>query len=195
MSIVCFSACKEENASESSVAEKQENTIEFVQSEISLSIGDSVQAEVTTSKSNVYVFFSIRDKELATVSSSGVITALAEGQTICYAEFGGKTAVCLIKITAKGAEPELSVSVPYAENKVTLYAGETLNLKVAAKLGDTAIDGVQIEYEVADVAIANVDNGVLNAVAVGETTVKIKASYEGKEASLTLNVKVVEKTV
>ena len=190
--IFCFSACGANSGSQNTNGANQGNTIEFVQNEITLCVGDSAKAEVVTSQSNVFVFFSIRDTQLATVSDDGVIVALAEGQTICYAEFGGQTAMCLVKITAKNATPMLSVSVPYAENQVTLYNGDTLDLKVSVKLGDAVVDGAQMEYVVANPAVASVENGVLNGLQVGTTTVTVNVAYEGATASLTLSVSVVE---
>ena len=194
LSVFCFSACNEVPAQESSSSsEKQENSIEFVDSEISLSIGDVMQLEVVTSKPNVYVFWSIRDTNIATVTDDGVITAIAEGQTICYAEFSGKTAMCLIKITEKGAEPMLSVSVPYANDSVTVYAGDTLEIATAVRLGDKVIEGAALEYATASDAVATVTDGILTGVAAGETTLSVTATYEGKTATATLSVTVVEK--
>lgn len=192
MSIFCFSACGEKGDGAGSNSSSQDSAIVFVQNELTLSVGDSVQAEVITSKKNVYVSWSIRDEELATVSDDGVITALAEGQTICYAKFAGETAMCLVKITAKSVEPMLSVSVPYEDNAVALYEGDSLDLKVSVKCGDEVVTGATISYDVkAD--LVSVENGLLNALAVGETTVQINVEYQGKTASLSLSVKVVAK--
>ena len=81
----CFSACKQEEPVDSSSTSevKESSAIAFVQNEITLAIGDSVQAEIETSKKNVFVFWSIRDENLATVSNDGVITDLTErGKTL-----------------------------------------------------------------------------------------------------------------
>lgn len=187
--LFCFSACgEEENPDQSSATE---NTIEFVQNQITLSVGESVQAEVTTSKKNVFVFWSIRDEDIASVSDDGVITALAEGQTICYAEFGGVKAICQINVLPKSAQPLLSVTVPYP-NELTLYKGGTLALKPSVKLGDDTVEGAQISYVLTGVDIVKVEDGVVTALCVGTATISIQASYNNQTASLLLTVTVVD---
>ena len=187
--LFCFSACgEEENPDQSSATE---NTIEFVQNQITLSVGESVQAEVTTSKKNVFVFWSIRDEDIASVSDDGVITALAEGQTICYAEFGGVKAICQINVLPKSAQPLLSVTVPYP-NELTLYTGGTLALKPSVKLGDDTVEGAQISYVLTGVDVVKVEDGVITALCVGTATIAIQASYNNQTASLLLTVTVVD---
>ena len=194
LGVCCFTACgggEMQESSSSSSEVKQENTIEFVNNEITLQVGESLQLEVVTSKPNVYVFWSARDAHVATVSDSGVVTAIAEGQTICYAEFGGKSAMCLVKVVPKGVEPVLSISAPYAENAVTIYKGETLQMAIMVKLGDTVVEDAQIEYSVAS-EIASVTNGILSADGVGETTVTATVEYNGQTATTTISVTIVE---
>ena len=194
LGVCCFTACgggAEQESSSSSSEVKQENTIEFVNNEITLQVGESLQLEVVTSKPNVYVFWSARDAHVATVSDSGVVTAIAEGQTICYAEFGGKSAMCLVKVVPKGVEPVLSISAPYAENAVTIYKGETLQMAIMVKLGDTVVEDAQIEYSVAS-EIASVTNGILSADGVGETTITATVEYNGQTATTTISVTIVE---
>ena len=187
--LFCFSACgEEENPDQSSATE---NTIEFVQNQITLSVGESVQAEVTTSKKNVFVFWSIRDEDIASVSDDGVITALAEGQTICYAEFGGVKAICQINVLPKSAQPLLSVTVPYP-NELTLYTGGALALKPSVKLGDDTVEGAQISYVLTGVDVVKVEDGVITALCVGTATISIQASYNNQTASSLLTVTVVD---
>ena len=191
----CFSACKQDKpVDSSSTSEVQESSaIAFVQNEITLALGDSVQAEIETSKKNVFVFWSIRDENLATVSNDGVITALAEGETICYAEFAGERAMCLLKIVAPQAKPLLSVSLPYAEDFVALYVGDSLSIDVAVKLGDSVINNAQVEYEIAQTDIAYIEGNKVVGEKAGTTTILIHATYENQKATAILTVNVVEK--
>ena len=188
--LICFTACG--GSGENSSSASQGSSIEFVQNEITISVGDSVQAEVVTSKKNVFILWSVRDTQIASVSTDGVITALQEGQTICYARFGNETAMCLVKITAKSATPLLSVSVPYEGGSATLYVGDTLDLRACVKLGDDVIDGAQIEYQTLASDIVRVENGQVEALKAGSDTITILVSYEGQTAKATLTVSVVE---
>ena len=193
---VCgFSACGKDKTTvdSSSTSEVKESSIAFAQNEITLSVGQSVKAEIETSKKNIFIFWSIRDTNLATVSDDGVITALAEGQTICYAEFAGDTIMCLVKITAEQAKPLLSVSVPYAKEGVTLYVGDSLAIKATVKLGDSVLDNAQVEYEIDATDIVRVEDGKVFGDKVGSAIVTIRVSYEDQNVSTALSVKVVEK--
>lgn len=189
-----FTACGQEQQSESDTPSTQQssNYIEFVQVELGLEIGESVQAEVITSRKNAPVFWSIRDMEIASVNNKGVITALAAGETVCYAEFGGETAMCLVKVSEKSAIPELSVSVPYYNNQMTIYSGRSLSLNVTVRLGAELISDAVIEYVVDDSQIAVVENGVVRAKAVGNTTVSVNVAYNGQTVNALVSVRVVD---
>ena len=164
-----------------------------MQNEITLALGNSVKAEIETSKKNVFVFWSIRDENLATVSNDGVITALAEGETICYAEFAGERAMCLVKIVAPQAKPLLSISLPYAEEFVTLYVGDSLSINVDVKLGDSVVNNAQVEYEISQTDIVQVEGDKAVGKKVGNATILIRATYEDQNVTATLTVNVVDK--
>lgn len=196
MCLCCFSACRSgggtEDSSSLSASETKESNIAFVQNEIVLSVGESVQAEIEISKKNVFIFWSISDENIATVSDDGVITALAVGQTICYAEFAGEKAMCLVKVVAGQAEPLLSISVPYDE-EINLYVGDSLALKTTVKLGDSVLEDAQMVYEIDSEEILSIEDGRLSGISVGNATVFISATYEGQTVSTSLVVNVIEK--
>ena len=182
----------ESSSSSSSVtSEVKEPNIYFVENEITLSVGQTVKAEIVTSKNNVFIFWSIRDGNLASVSNDGTITGLALGETICYAEFAGEKVMCLIKIVEQQATPMLSVSVPYENATVALYVGDTLNLKASVKLGDTMLSDAEVTYAVSNADIVSVEEGKATGLAAGTATVTITATYEGQSASMQLTVNVV----
>lgn len=193
MCLLCFFSCGKGKEDSSLSSEGKNGTIAFVQNEVTISIGESVQLEVETTKKNVFIFWSIRDENLATVSDDGVITALAEGQTICYAEFAGERVMCLVKIVSPQAMPLLSISVPYEGESVTLYVGDSLAINEIVRLGDSVVTDAQVEYEITQTNIVQVEGNKMVGKKVGEATVLIRATYENQVASLTLTVKVVEK--
>ena len=185
---VCFFACNKTSESESG---EQAKVIEFTQAEISLCVGSSVQAEVLTEKKNVYVYWYVTDESVATVSDTGLITAISEGQTVCYAEYNGVSAMCLIKVSAKQATPMLSVSVPYTNNEITIYVGDFIELESQVKNGNDIVSDANVEYSVADGAIAGVDGVKLTGLSAGETTVTILVTVGEKTAQTIVKVKII----
>lgn len=187
LGLACFVACT--NATETSSSETY--NLHVAQSEITLSVGESVQLEATLDLEGVYIFWSVRDEDIATVSDEGLITGVSEGETICYASFGGEKAMCLVKVLGESAKPLLSATTPYTEG-ITLYVGDSFDPLISAKLGDEACKDAKVSYEVSAADVVSVENGEIVALGVGEATVSVKVSYEGQTASLTLNVSVVE---
>lgn len=181
-----FLACSKEES------ESTSKNIEFTQSEITLEVGENLKPEIITAQKNVYVMFSVADETVATVADDGTITALKEGQTICYAQFKGETAVCIVKVVKKQAKPELSVSVPYENNQVVIFVGSSIDLQSTVKLGSEIVSAENVEYIVSDSQIATVTDGKLKGVSAGEATVTIKVTSGGKTAQITITVQVVE---
>ena len=99
--------------------------------------------------------------------------------------------MCLVIVKERSATPELSIVVPYEQNQVSLYVGKTLNLNAVVKLGDELLTDATMEYSVADPQIATVDNGVVSAQEVGDTTVTISASCNGRTATAVVSVQVI----
>ena len=188
--VFCFSACGGNDKPESSDSGEQP-AVAFVENEINLAIGETVKADVVTSKKNVFVFFSVRDKDVATISADGTITGVGEGQTICWAEFGGEKAVCIIKVAGKVTMPMLSVVVPYEANSITMYANETLNLKASVKLGDNVMDNAQVTYKASAGDVISVEDGVITAKSAGNATVTVTANYEDQSAFIMVYVTVI----
>ena len=174
-------------------SQTQENTIQFTQEEFNLVVGESVQAEVVTSQKNVFIFWSMRDPAIAKIDARGMITAVSAGETVCYAEYGGRTAVCLVRVTRQAVTDEIAISVPYQNGNVSLYENGSIDLKPTVKMGSAFITDAEVTYTVADATIAGVENGVLTAKAAGATTVTITASYRGETASFVVSVQVYEK--
>ncbi|MBR2385543.1 MAG: Ig-like domain-containing protein [Clostridia bacterium] len=200
----CFTACKKSKdktqtppvtstpVTSSPTSEPPAYTIEISQSEVNLFVGDTLQLEAIVSKPNVYVFWSVQDSSIAKVSDEGEITALAVGQTICYAKFGGQEAMCLIKVSPKQATPMLSVEVGHINNSLTMYLGDVVNVNATVKLGDDVVDGASVEYALSSEGIVSIEDNVIVSKAVGTVEIEVKVSYQGQEATVTLTVTVIE---
>ena len=199
--VACFTACNKAGKSSATASstpttskpssESAAYTLELSHSEITLSVGETFKLEAEVSKPNAYVFWSVQDSSIAKVSSDGTVTALAVGQTICYAKFGTEEAMCLVKVAPEQAAPMLSVSVAHQNNSVILYAGDSLDVNATARFGDQILTDATIEYVVANTSIASVANGTITAKEVGSTTILVKVTYNGQEATVVLAVEVI----
>ena len=99
--------------------------------------------------------------------------------------------MCLVKVKEKSAIPELSVSVPYYDNQVSVYSDGALALNPVVKFGDAIVTDATVEYAVANAQIATVENDTLFGASVGATTVTITATYQGQTATAVVSVQVI----
>lgn len=152
-------------------------------------VGQTVQlvAEPLDGGGNVLagrpVTWTSSDASVATVTATGVVTALASGAAIITASSEGKSAVASITVAQV---PVASVVVtPTISNVV---AGQTTQL--AAQLRDASgatITGRAIAWMSNSTTVATVSStGLVSAVAPGTAT--ITATSEGRSGSATVNV-------
>lgn len=189
LGLCCFSACTKGEGDKEKVA----YNLHITQNEITLSVGETVQLEATSDVENAYIFWSVRDADIAMISSEGLLTGVTEGETICYASFGGEKAMCLVKVLGESAKPLLSVTTPYTDG-ITIFVGDTFNPLISVKLGDDVCDEAKIEYTVAEneSAIVVVENGEIVALGEGDATVSVKVTYDEEVVSLDLRVSVLK---
>jgi uncharacterized protein YjdB len=123
---------------------------------------------------------------IASVSSTGVVTAVAPGMATITATVEGKTATATITVSLV---PVASVTV--SPSAATLYLGQTVDLGAVAKDSDgNTLTGRAIAWSTGNGAIATVSStGIVTAVAAG--TVTITATVEGKTGTAVITAAVV----
>ena len=200
LGLCCFTACKGDDESSSSQSSQSEQTsqndsgsagVEITQSGVEVSVGESVQLETIVENENIFLFWSVRDENIATVSDEGLVTGVAEGQTICYVSYGSETAMCLVKVLPEKAKPLLSAYSPYQEEGIKIFVGDAFNPAITVKLGDSVFEDAQIEYVVTGSSV-RVEDGILIADGVGNATVAVKVTYGEQMVQLSLSVAVIE---
>ena len=139
---------------------------------LSLKIGES---ETLTATSNGDVTWTSSNPNVASVNNGKVI-AISEGEALITATSGKANAICRVKVL-----PLDNVSLE--EHEITLYVGETHELK-ANSTGS-------LIWTSNDESIAKVNNGLVAAIKVGETTIIVKC---GNAVDSCL-VKVLEKAI
>ncbi|MGO0059974.1 Ig-like domain-containing protein [Brevibacillus fluminis] len=124
---------------------------------------------------------------------AGQLTAIAAGNPVALASYGGQTAFIRVEIKA-AAEKQLSKIEIRDESgkrktKVELIPGQTATIKVVAIYNDkTETDITQdATYTNSKKTIADFANGTITAKEKGVTT--ITATYSGKRVQVTVQVK------
>ena len=160
-------------------------------SEKSLYEGETFQLKAWPQPANAYnkaVTWSSSNTAVATVSSTGLVTAVKAGTATITVKTvdGGKTATCKITVQA--------VTVPVTSVKInttakTLAPGATFQM--AAWPQPTNATNKNVTWSSSNTAVATVSStGLVKAVKAGTATITVKTVDGGKTATCAITVKV-----
>ena len=154
--------------------------VELSASELNLTIGDTAQLTAVITPENsieTEVSWTIDNDSVASVEN-GLVTALAVGEATVTATVGSVSASCKVTVSAIAV-----TSVELSQTEAELPIGATLELTatVAPENADATV-----VWESEDAAVATVADGVVTAVAIGETV--IKATAGGVTATCAIKV-------
>ena len=169
---------------EPEVQEVRVESVAISQSSAEIEIGKTLQLNATVSPSTATrkdITWSSSKSSVASVSSSGLVTAVSEGTTTITAAADGKKGECTVSVV----KTAIAVSeVKLDKTELTLYVGDEETL-TASVLPEDATDKT-ITWTSSDKSIASVESGKVKAV--GKGTAKITASAGGKSASCNIEV-------
>ena len=150
------------------------SSISLSQSLAEMIIGETLQLTATISPSDATeqaIAWTSSNQSVATVSNSGLVTALSEGSSIITASAGGKSTVCNVSVS-KGYVAVTSITLNKTE--LSLKKGQTETL-VAIVSPDDATEPT-VTWSSSDNKVATVDqNGKVNAISLGSTQITAKA--------------------
>lgn len=157
-----------------------------------LAVGGSVSLSATTrdasgaTLSGRNVAWSSSAPQVATVSSSGVVTAVAAGTATISASSEGRTGSASITVQAPAAAPVASVSVTPGTGTITVQG--TLNLSATTRdASGSILSGRTVTWSSNTPQVATVSQtGVVTAVAPGNAM--ITATSEGRSGSASITV-------
>lgn len=140
---------------------------------------NSISQEVTGQSS-----YSSDNPEIASVSDSGLVSAMAPGTAMITASYCDKIATCTFNVP----DPIIPVnSVSLNKESLNLLTGETETL-IATILPENATDK-SVTWVSNNPAVANVDqNGNITAIAAGEATISVTTIDGGKIATCIITV-------
>ena len=153
----------------------------------SLKIGDSAQLTVNFTPSdatNKNVTWSSSNSSVATVDSTGKVTAVSEGGTeiTVTTEDGGFTATCLVTVTVVHVS-----GVSLSETAKTIKVGEDFKLTATVSPNDAA--NKNVSWSTSDSSVVTVDQtGKVTAIKEGQATITVTTEDGNKTASCTVTV-------
>ena len=157
-----------------------------------LKIGQTTQATATLTDAagNVLpgraVVWSSANPEVATVSSTGLVTAVAAGSASIMAVSEGRTGGATLTVAAPLPAPVATVSL--AATATSLFVGQTTQLTVTLKdAAGNVLTGRTIGWTSSNTSLATVSpTGLVTAVSAGTPT--ITAVSEGKSGSISISI-------
>lgn len=171
---------------EPEVQEVRVESVTLSQSSAEIEIGQTLQLNATVSPSTATkkdVTWSSSKSSVASVSSSGLVTAVSEGTTKITATADGKKGECTVSVVKKA----IAVSeVRLDKTELTLYEGDEETL-TASVLPEDATDKT-ITWTTSDKSIASVESGKVKAVKKGEATITAKAGDKTAEVKVVVLV-------
>ena len=151
-------------------------------------ISVTVHAQNGTVMAGASVTWTTSDPSIATVSSSGLATSIANGNATIKATAGSINGTSNVTVSQTAAIMELS-------DTVLTLSGLSDTIQVTAKIKDSngnEIIGVPVIWETSDPTIATVSNsGLVNAVIGKNGTATITATSESLSKSLVVGVNTV----
>lgn len=129
------------------------------------------------------ITWTTNDASIATVTGSGLVTAVSVGGAIITASAEGQSAVASITVSAV---PVATVTVAAIVNALLVGQTTQLTVQLLSPSGDT-LTGRPVVWSTSASTVATVSSDGL-VTAVGQGTATITATSEGKSASVTISV-------
>lgn len=161
-----------------------EARVELSQSSLTMNIGDTKILSATVSPSGQSITWSSSNTDVATVSSSGKVTAVGSGMAAITASFkyGGATRSASCSVTVNKVQIELS------QSSLTMNIGDTETLSATV-----SPSGQSVTWSSSNTNVATVSNsGTVSAVGSGTATITASFDYSQKKYSATCTVKIQE---
>lgn len=166
-----------------------DNPASIFPSELILSQGEMAYVSYSHAYDNSYVsaanaYFSSSNTNIATVSGSGLVTAVAPGTTYVtlYSKISSTSPYC--KVTVRAVQPQ-SASIP---TNISVTTGQAKQVSVNVLPSNATVTSIKWESDDASIATIN-SSGVLTGVKHGTTKVRciVNNSIYSNDASVTVS--------
>ena len=130
---------------------------------------------------NTIVFYSSNNKNVATVTEDGLVTALSAGETSINIRGGRDYYSLFVTVTPYQAKDSLQITL--TKRSFTLAVNDQFILPLQVKFGSEVVDKYDLSYLCENEGIVSFYALRMDALAAGTTRVVATATYEGLEAS------------
>ena len=148
--------------------------------DVSMVEGEQYQIPIEILKKTIIVCRS-NNEDIVTVTHSGLITAVKEGETTITVSGGQDHFIVFVTVSQKTAEDSLQIVMPKYE--YTMKSGDTFNLPLSVKYGDVVVNNYTLSYEYEIDGVVSISNLTITASTVGITRCVVTATYLNLEAS------------
>lgn len=188
--IACGSGNKSDSSNPIESSWNDESSIKLEEMSSSIAVGETYQIKVTSSGSFTYTS---TNESVATVSSSGLITAVSEGEAAIKVSNDNDFVYFRISIgNTAGGQSTDKVSIYLPTTSLSLYIGEKYALNPKLMVEDKELEGATFEYVSSSLGVANVIDSVITACNSGTSTITITATKGNVTATTTIEVNVFE---
>ena len=172
--------------------EQKQATLSLDKNSVTLKPGQTAKLYASAKNGTGDVIFTSQDESVATVNPTGLITAVAEGETTVTATYSGISKTCKVTVVHADAKVVQSLSLSPATLTLDLVNAltGTITPVVEADEGvDTTVTWVSSDTSVATVSKASgTATEAITITAVGEGNAVITATCGDKEATATVEV-------
>jgi len=186
--IVGISACTSETITAPEPAKATTVSLNVTAAQLEIGRTVNITATVKDQRDSVMtgktITWASNNTSIATVSQTGVVTAVGRGQASIVASFEGKSATATIFVV----DPTVSSVALTATLPAIFYVGQTIQATALPKDGlNNTLSGFAVTWTSSAPAVATVSStGLITAVAAGTTT--ITATSGGKSGTLNVTV-------
>lgn len=159
---------------------EEEHSINVPINEVSLVEGSEFQIPVEILQQTSIIYRS-NNEEIATVSRSGLITAIKEGETTISITGGIDRFILFVNVLADTAKSSLSIEMP--KNSFTLAKDDQYVLPLVVKYGSDEVKEPVLSYRYGTEGIVSISSLTVSALKIGTTICVVTASYNKLEVS------------
>ncbi len=181
-----FKKDKNKEPEEEQVVE-EEQYISVAETELSLKIGEQYQLQITQIKKTIIICQSNNDA-VATVTQSGLVTAVAPGETTISVT-GGKDRY-VIFITVLPPEAKDSLQIVMVKSTFTIAMGDEYALPFTVKLGHSVVENPNLSYTYETSGIVSITGLNVTTQSAGTTKCVVTASYNEYTTSSSFTITV-----